>query len=162
MDEIKRIRDERGLTQQALADLAGINKVTLNHIEQGKGNPSVSTLEKIAGALDVEVRDFFPKAEPSFEDLVERSRDIEDQRRGDRRRYFQNKDALTDEQLRTMASGLRESDIPAKHWSNKAARQEEVSLRRFVVGAMLEDRAGKASKGEKEAIATFTGEKKPA
>ena len=63
MQEVKRMRNERGLSQQALADLAGINKVTLIRIEHGTGNPNVETLEKLARALDVEVADFFPKAQ---------------------------------------------------------------------------------------------------
>jgi transcriptional regulator with XRE-family HTH domain len=63
MDEVRRIRNERGLSQQGLADSSGVNKVTINHIEQGKANPSVSTLDKLARALDVEVGDFFPKAQ---------------------------------------------------------------------------------------------------
>lgn len=75
MDEVRRIRNERGLSQQGLADSSGVNKVTINHIEQGKANPSVSTLDKLARALDVEVADFFPKAEPSLFDTGEQRRD---------------------------------------------------------------------------------------
>lgn len=75
MDEVKRIRNERGLSQQRLADQAGVNKVTLIRIEHGTGNPNVETLEKIARALDVEVADFFPKAEPSLFDTGEQRRD---------------------------------------------------------------------------------------
>ena len=66
MEAVRRIRKERGLSQQALSELAGINKVTLVHIETGKSSPNVDTLEKLARALDVEVADFFPKAEPSL------------------------------------------------------------------------------------------------
>jgi transcriptional regulator with XRE-family HTH domain len=66
MEAVRQIRKERGLSQQALSELAGINKVTLVHIETGKSSPNVDTLEKLARALDVEVADFFPKAEPSL------------------------------------------------------------------------------------------------
>jgi transcriptional regulator with XRE-family HTH domain len=66
MESVRRIRKERGLSQQALSELAGINKVTLVHIETGKSSPNVDTLEKLARALDVEVADFFPKVEPSL------------------------------------------------------------------------------------------------
>lgn len=85
MDEVRRIRNERGLSQQGLADSSGVNKVTINHIEQGKANPSVSTLDKLACALDVEVGDFFPKAEPPlpFEtETNERERRLEEQIEG--------------------------------------------------------------------------------
>jgi transcriptional regulator with XRE-family HTH domain len=68
MNEVRRIRNERGLSQRRLAELAGVNKVTLVHIETGKSSPNVETLEKLADALEVEVADFFPKAQaPLFQ-----------------------------------------------------------------------------------------------
>lgn len=63
MKELKRIRNERGWSQQKLADEAQINKVTLVHIETGKTSPNVDTLDKLALALEVEIGDFFPKAQ---------------------------------------------------------------------------------------------------
>jgi len=66
MDEVKRIRRERGLSQRRLAELAGVNKVTLVHIETGKSSPNVETLEKLADALEVEVADFFPKSQSAL------------------------------------------------------------------------------------------------
>jgi len=63
MDELRRIRNERGLSQQRLADLANVDKVTIVHIEGGKVSPKVETLEKLASALEVEMADLFPKAQ---------------------------------------------------------------------------------------------------
>jgi XRE family transcriptional regulator, fatty acid utilization regulator len=63
MDELRRIRKERGLSQQRLADLANVDKVTIVHIENGKTSPKVETLEKLASALGVELADLFPKAQ---------------------------------------------------------------------------------------------------
>jgi transcriptional regulator with XRE-family HTH domain len=63
MDELRRIRNERGLSQQRLAGLAGVDKVTIVHIEGGKVSPKVETLEKLATALEVEIADFFPKVQ---------------------------------------------------------------------------------------------------
>ena len=63
MDELRRIRKERGLSQQRLAELAKVDKVTIVHIEGGKVSPKVETLKKLATALEVEVADFFPKAQ---------------------------------------------------------------------------------------------------
>ena len=80
MDAVRQIRQERGLSQQALADLADVNKVTLVRIEGGKGNPNVETLEKLADALGVEIADFFPKAQaplfPSAEENPEQRRGL--------------------------------------------------------------------------------------
>lgn len=63
MHAVRSIRKERGWSQQRLATEAGINKVTLVHIETGKTSPNVETLGKLAGALGVELGDFFPKAQ---------------------------------------------------------------------------------------------------
>jgi DNA-binding XRE family transcriptional regulator len=46
-------RDHRGLTQQELADRAGISKPYLSQIESGKRQGTVETLVAIARALDV-------------------------------------------------------------------------------------------------------------
>lgn len=63
MDELRRIRKERGLSQQRLAEMANVDKVTIVHIEGGKVSPKVETLEKLATALGVEMADLFPKAQ---------------------------------------------------------------------------------------------------
>ncbi len=63
MEELRRIREERGLSQQGLSDASGVNKATINQIERGRRSPNVDTLAKLADALGVEVGDFFPKAQ---------------------------------------------------------------------------------------------------
>jgi DNA-binding XRE family transcriptional regulator len=50
---IKLWRDHRGLTQQELADRAGISKPYLSQIESGKRQGTVETLAAIARALEV-------------------------------------------------------------------------------------------------------------
>jgi len=62
MDRIRQLRKERGLSQVKLAVMADMDPATLNRLEQGKGNPNLKTLERVADALGVEVADFFPKA----------------------------------------------------------------------------------------------------
>lgn len=60
MTELTRIRQELNLSQQGLADASGVNKATINQIERGRRSPNVETLEKLAAALGVEVRELFP------------------------------------------------------------------------------------------------------
>lgn len=55
--KIKSIRVEKGLTQKKLAEMAEMNEVQLRAIENGRGNPTVKTLEKIAIALEVPIND---------------------------------------------------------------------------------------------------------
>ncbi len=50
-------RDLRQLSQSALAERAGINRVTVAEIETGRKNGSISTLRAIAAALGVTVDD---------------------------------------------------------------------------------------------------------
>lgn len=50
---VRTLREERGLSLRALADQSGISVNTLSLIENGKTSPSVSTLQKISGALRV-------------------------------------------------------------------------------------------------------------
>ena len=51
--KLKAARLEKGYTQQALADLAGIGNVYLGEIERGLKMPSMRSFIKIIEALDV-------------------------------------------------------------------------------------------------------------
>jgi transcriptional regulator with XRE-family HTH domain len=52
---LRQLRDERGLSQRALAEKAGISREYLARLETGRQDPTLSTLEKIARALKVRV-----------------------------------------------------------------------------------------------------------
>ncbi len=52
-DRLKDLRIRRALTQYELADRAGISTNALNRIELNKAEPHMSTLRKLAKALDV-------------------------------------------------------------------------------------------------------------
>ena len=45
------------LSQEQLGERAGVSYKFLGEVERGQGNPTVDTLARIAGALDVEVAD---------------------------------------------------------------------------------------------------------
>src|SRR5215211_8636172 len=66
MESVRQIRKEHGWSQERTASEAGIDRVTLVHIETGKSSPTVETLKKLAGALGVDVADFFPKAQSTL------------------------------------------------------------------------------------------------
>ena len=57
-------RDRRGLSLHELADRAGVSYVTIARIESGRMSPTVTTLEKLAQALGITVRDLFPREKP--------------------------------------------------------------------------------------------------
>ena len=52
-NNIKRIRQERGLTQKRLGELCGIAEPNIRKYENGKQKPKLETIEKIASALGV-------------------------------------------------------------------------------------------------------------
>lgn len=53
---LRRFRQERGLSMSALAQRAGVSKQTLSSIEHGTGNPTVETLGILSAALDIPIR----------------------------------------------------------------------------------------------------------
>ena len=57
---IKSIRLQKGLTQLALAEKAGINVNYYSKVERAELKPSVDILEKIVKALGVKSSDIFP------------------------------------------------------------------------------------------------------
>lgn len=58
MDYIKAIKDERkrlGVTQEMLADVAGVSVSSIKLIEQGKMNPTIQMLELLLDCLGLEL-----------------------------------------------------------------------------------------------------------
>lgn len=56
---IKRLREQKGLTQFQLALELGVSDKSISKWETGKGHPDVSLLEPIAKALDVSLAELF-------------------------------------------------------------------------------------------------------
>lgn len=63
------LRDERGISMRALARRSGLSANALSMIERGLTSPSVSTLNKLATALEVPITAFF-RQEPVREQVV--------------------------------------------------------------------------------------------
>jgi transcriptional regulator with XRE-family HTH domain len=50
---IRRLRKAKGMSQQELADKARLTRVYITRVEAGQQDPSLSTINAIARALDV-------------------------------------------------------------------------------------------------------------
>lgn len=58
---VKKVRERTLLTQEELAERAGIGLSTLNRVENDRVEPHFRTIRKIAKALDMDARDLLPK-----------------------------------------------------------------------------------------------------
>jgi len=50
---LRALRQSRGLTQEVLAERAGVSSVTIGQIERGAADPRLGTVEALAEALEV-------------------------------------------------------------------------------------------------------------
>ncbi|SCZ00045.1 Helix-turn-helix [Paenibacillus polysaccharolyticus] len=58
-ERIRAIRKAKGLTQQQLAELSGLDDAYIGSVERGERNFSIDTLEKIVNGLHVPISDLF-------------------------------------------------------------------------------------------------------
>lgn len=58
--KIQRTRKSQGYSQEKLAELVGVSRTHMGHIEQGRKSPSLELLEKIANILKVKVSGLIP------------------------------------------------------------------------------------------------------
>jgi len=59
---VRRLREARGLTVRAVAERAGFSASFLSQVENAQASPSISSMERIASALDVTLGEFFQAA----------------------------------------------------------------------------------------------------
>lgn len=55
-EKLLQAREESGLTQKQLAERTGIYQGDISKLERGQGNPSLSTITRLAEAMDLRVR----------------------------------------------------------------------------------------------------------
>jgi len=53
-ERLRRLRERRALRQEDLALLAGIGKNTVNRLEKNRTEPHMTTIRKLAEALEVD------------------------------------------------------------------------------------------------------------
>jgi len=55
IETIKKRRETLQVSQETLAELSGVSLRTLTKFESGKGNPTLSTLQKLSDVLGLEL-----------------------------------------------------------------------------------------------------------
>ncbi len=58
-NRLEQLRAQKGLTQQELADRAGVSRQTIISLERGRYNPSIILAFKLARLFGVTVEDLF-------------------------------------------------------------------------------------------------------
>jgi transcriptional regulator with XRE-family HTH domain len=88
VDEVRRLRQEKGWSQNELAYHAKLAPSVISLIETGKRDPNATTLRKLADALDVRIPDLFEESgsrkarrrsshEPTLNDALDERRETE-------------------------------------------------------------------------------------
>jgi transcriptional regulator with XRE-family HTH domain len=62
---VRRLRVLRGISSEALAAQADVDRAYVSRIERAVANPTVDVLERIAGALEVEIAEIFAVPQPT-------------------------------------------------------------------------------------------------
>jgi transcriptional regulator with XRE-family HTH domain len=82
---LRRLREARGLSQQRMAQLAGVPRPTWASLETGTANPTLAVLNKVAGALNVSIEEMIGAPRGEFE-LIPAAQVRERRRQGARLR----------------------------------------------------------------------------
>lgn len=57
---LRKARERAGLSQEALAALAGLNRTAVGQLERAETSPRLATVIRLAGALEIEPGDLVP------------------------------------------------------------------------------------------------------
>ena len=58
-NRLRAIRQQKGISQEELADTADLNRAFVGQVERGQKNATIRTIEKLCIALDVTLHEFF-------------------------------------------------------------------------------------------------------
>lgn len=56
---VRQLRDERGISQEKLGEIAKVHRTYVGMIERGEKNVTLTNIEKFARALKLDIKDLF-------------------------------------------------------------------------------------------------------
>ena len=59
-ERLRAVRQQRGISQEKLAELAGLHRTYVSSIERGERNVSLVNIERLAAALGVTMAELMP------------------------------------------------------------------------------------------------------
>ena len=66
MSKLKKLREDAGLSQDGLADIAGVSRSMISAIERGEREPSMTMIKLLAEGLGVSSRRVLNAVDPEF------------------------------------------------------------------------------------------------
>jgi transcriptional regulator with XRE-family HTH domain len=115
--QIRTIREKQALSLRALAERCGLSVNAVSLIERGENSPTVSSLHRLATALDVPITDFFREAYEQPVVFVEPAQRLRSEIKGIRMESLGT--GLRNQQLEpfliTVAPGAGTRDEPVTH-----------------------------------------------
>ena len=75
-ERLRKLRQAGALSQEQVANLAGIVPAYLGQVERGEKNITVKTLEKVCNALDISLSEFFNTTKEQDKSIDEISNQI--------------------------------------------------------------------------------------
>jgi transcriptional regulator with XRE-family HTH domain len=60
---LREMRKRRGMSQEALAEMAGLHRTYVSQLERGLKSPTLKVIERLAEALDVSLSTLMRRAE---------------------------------------------------------------------------------------------------
>jgi transcriptional regulator with XRE-family HTH domain len=58
---IQKLRKEKNISQEKLAELAGLHRTYIGMIERGEKNITLRNINRIANAINIDIKDLFNK-----------------------------------------------------------------------------------------------------
>ena len=74
--DLRKIREEKGITRKQIAEEMFISEETIRRIEKGENDPRLSTLVPICEYLDIDLRDIINHQQALYHNMVKLRRDI--------------------------------------------------------------------------------------
>lgn len=75
-ENIKKLRNKKGLTQKELAEIMGVTSITIQNYESNRREPKVEMLKRIADVLDASIFDFLEEDHTWKKDEIELLPDV--------------------------------------------------------------------------------------
>lgn len=66
---VRKIRQDRHISQEQLADMCGLHRTYISDVELGKRNVSLENIEKVALAFDLSIAELFIEVERKYESI---------------------------------------------------------------------------------------------